>query len=72
MADGRTGFRIKLRDPDLYAQAVARILDDPVLEARLRANSAAMADNYTWAATASHLRRIYDTLASRVPLDCLT
>lgn len=69
--DGRTGFLIGGRDPALYAGAVARILDDPTLAARLSRRAVETAARYTWSSMARRLRRIYAELACRTPVDCL-
>ena len=68
---GRTGFRVSGRDSRDYAEAAARILDDPILAARLSANAVSGADAYTWTAMAARLRRVYDDLRIREPVDCL-
>ncbi len=68
---GRTGFRVGGRDSTDYAEATARILDDPMLASRLSANAASGAAAYTWTAMAARLRRVYDDLRVREPVDCL-
>lgn len=68
--DGRTGYLVDGRDPDRFASAVASVLDDPDLAARLGAAGAARARGYTWSTTAARLRRIYGDLALRTPVDC--
>jgi D-inositol-3-phosphate glycosyltransferase len=68
---GRTGFRVGGRDSSDFAEATARILDDPILASRLSANAASGADAYTWTAMAARLRRVYDDLRVREPVDCL-
>ena len=69
--DGETGFRVVGREPCHFAAATRRILDDPVLAKELSANADRMADGYTWSGTAERLRRTYDALSVRVPVDCL-
>ena len=69
--DGVTGFRVVGREPCHYAEATRRIIGDPVLAKELSANAARMAARYTWAGTAERLRRTYDDLSTRVPMDCL-
>jgi D-inositol-3-phosphate glycosyltransferase len=69
--DGVTGFRVEGREPCHYSEAANRILDDPLLAAEMSANAVSMASHYTWAGTAGRLRRIYDDLSVRVPVDCL-
>ncbi len=51
VADGETGL-LAGRDPDAFAAALARVLADPALAARLGAGGAARAaSQFTWAAT---------------------
>jgi D-inositol-3-phosphate glycosyltransferase len=68
---GRTGFRIPGRDPKDYAEATRRILDSPVLADELSRHAAAAAASYTWTTMAARLRRVYDDLRAREPVDCL-
>ena len=68
--DGRNGFRIAERDPALYTAAVRSILDDPALASSMARHGAEMAGRYSWTATAGRLRRIFEDLSARVPLDC--
>ena len=67
---GRNGFRIAERDPALYTAAVRSILGDPSLASSMARHGSEMAGRYSWTATAGRLRRIFDDLAVRVPLDC--
>ncbi len=68
--DGRNGFRITERDPALYTAAVRSILDDPMQASSMARHGAEMAGRYSWTATAGRLRRIFEDLSARVPLDC--
>lgn len=68
---GRTGLRVAGRDPRDYAKAVRTILDDSVLAERLARRGAEAASAYTWTSMAARLRRVYDDLSARVPVDCL-
>ncbi len=69
--DGRTGFRIPGRDPRDYAEATRRILESPVLADELSRQAADAATSYTWTTMAARLRRVYDDLGAREPVDCL-
>ena len=69
--DGVTGFRVEGREPCHYAKAAAQILDEPILAAEMSANAVKRARSYTWSGTAGRLRRVYDDLSARVPVDCL-
>jgi D-inositol-3-phosphate glycosyltransferase len=68
---GRTGFRIAGRDPRDYAEATRRILESPVLADELSRQAADAATSYTWTTMAARLRRVYDDLGAREPVDCL-
>jgi len=68
---GRTGFRILGRDPHDYAEATRRILDSPILADELSRCAADAAASYTWTTMAARLRRVYDDLGAREPVDCL-
>jgi D-inositol-3-phosphate glycosyltransferase len=68
---GRTGFRIAGRDPRDYAEATRRILESPVLADELSRQAADAATTYTWTTMAARLRRVYDDLGAREPVDCL-
>ena len=67
---GRSGLRIPERDPARYTEAVLAILEDPDLAESMARRGAEMAGQYSWTATAARLRRIFEGLAARVPLDC--
>jgi D-inositol-3-phosphate glycosyltransferase len=68
---GRTGFLVDSRDPERFAEAAARVLDDPVLARTMGAAGAARALTYTWSTTAGRLRRIYGDVTSRAPVECV-
>jgi D-inositol-3-phosphate glycosyltransferase len=63
--DGDTGFLIERRDPALFATALARILDDPLLAASMSVAAAERAKRYTWGFAAARLRRLYGDLTTR-------
>jgi D-inositol-3-phosphate glycosyltransferase len=63
--DGETGFLIAERDPAMYARAIARILDDPLLAASMAVAAAARAKRFTWGFAAARLRRLYADLTVR-------
>jgi D-inositol-3-phosphate glycosyltransferase len=68
---GRTGLRVPGRDPDDYAAAIERILDDPVFADTLSRRSEVAASAYTWTSMGGRLRRVYADLTERALVDCL-
>jgi D-inositol-3-phosphate glycosyltransferase len=68
---GRTGLRVPGRDPDDFAEAVERIIGDPIFAGRLSERAAEAATAYTWTSMAARLRRVYADLSERVPVDCM-
>ena len=66
---GRTGLRVPGRDPDDFAEAVERIIGDPIFAGRLSERAAEAATAYTWTSMAARLRRVYADLSERVPVD---
>lgn len=67
--DGVTGLLVPERDPALFADRIAKLLDDPIAAAEMSIEAAARARRYTWSTTAGRLRRAYADLASRVTLE---
>jgi D-inositol-3-phosphate glycosyltransferase len=67
--DGVTGFLVPERDPALFADRIAKLLDDPMTAAEMSIEAATRARRYTWSTTAGRLRRAYADLASRVTLE---
>ena len=69
--DGTTGYLIEERDSALYAEAINRILGDPVHQAALGAAASVRAERYPWSGLAGRLRRIYsDLVAANALVDC--
>lgn len=62
---GETGFLVAERDPRRFADAIARILDDPLLAASMSVAAAERASRYTWGFAAARLRRLYTDLTVR-------
>jgi D-inositol-3-phosphate glycosyltransferase len=62
---GVTGFLIQPREPGLFAEAIASVLDDPLLAASMSVAAAARAQRYTWGFAAARLRRLYTDLTVR-------
>lgn len=67
---GETGFLVPERDPMLFAKAIARILDEPMLRASMSHLSADRASSYTWGFAAARLRRLYADLTVRQLVAC--
>ena len=68
---GRTGLRVPGRDPDDFAEAVERIIGDPIVAGLLSERAAEAATAYTWTSMAARLRRGYADLSERVLVDCM-
>ena len=68
---GRTGLRVPGRDPDDFAEAVERIIGDPIFAGLLSERAAEAATGFTWTSMAARLRRVYADLSERVPVDCM-
>ena len=67
---GDNGFLVHDRDPQLYAQYIAKILDDPEQAASMGGRGAARARQYTWGFAAARLRRVYADLTVRELVAC--
>ncbi len=68
--DGRTGYLVEPSTPDAFARAVAAVLADPLLAARLSTASVVRARGYTWAHAARLLRATYEELAAERLVGC--
>ena len=68
--DGRTGRLVVGRDPDDYASAIAEILGNDVLRARMSVAAVERARRYTWGFAAARLRRLYGDLTVRELVTC--
>ena len=67
---GRTGFLVETRDPQAFASAIETLLDDRWRAAEMSVEAATKARNYTWGATATGLRHLYEELTSRALVEC--
>jgi D-inositol-3-phosphate glycosyltransferase len=65
---GVTGYLVDGREPSAYADLIDRVLreDSDVMRAQAVARSA----RYRWSIAAARLRRHYDDLAARAPVQC--
>lgn len=67
---GHTGYLVPDRDPAEFAGYVDRLLEDPLLAARLGAHGAERALRYTWSFAAARLRRVYSDVVARQRVEC--
>ena len=65
--DGENGLLVPERTPALFADRIARVLDDAALAARLRANARAPVLDYSWAANAARTLALYERLGAASP-----
>jgi len=67
--DGETGLLVAPDDPGALAGAIARLLDDPALRARLgAAGRERVINRFTWQVTAAGTEACYDALLEGKPL----
>jgi D-inositol-3-phosphate glycosyltransferase len=59
VCDGESGYLISGEDPDSYAAAIARILDDPESAARLSAGAVEHSAKFSWEASADKMIELY-------------
>jgi len=67
---GRTGFLVEDPTPERYADAVARIFDEPLLAERLSTGAVLRARQYTWRAAAGALVELHDELSVGRLVEC--
>ena len=67
---GASGFLVPNRDPELYAEHIAYILDNPDQAALMGHRGAARAKRYTWGFAAARLRRVYADVTVRELVAC--
>jgi glycosyltransferase involved in cell wall biosynthesis len=67
LADGRNGLLVPPDDPAALAAALRRLLDDPVLADRLRAQAFADVAAHTWAARAATVHEALERWAGHRP-----
>jgi D-inositol-3-phosphate glycosyltransferase len=68
--EGRTGFLVEDPTPERYADAVQRIVNEPLMAERLSTASVLRARRYTWRAAARALLDLHDELASARLVEC--
>ena len=67
---GESGFLVPERDPSAFARHVDAVLADAGLAQHLGRGGVRVARDYTWAATAGRLRRVYDDVSARSLVLC--
>lgn len=67
---GESGFLVPQRDPQVFAQYVNLLLDDPLMAADMGAKGALRSRRYTWSLAAARLRRTYADLTVRELVAC--
>ena len=67
---GRTGFVVEASDPDAFAAAVRKVLDDPLSSERMATAAVLRARGYTWRRSAALLRATYEELAVGSLVEC--
>ncbi|MDQ3737954.1 MAG: glycosyltransferase [Actinomycetota bacterium] len=68
--DGVTGLLVERRDPEHFAAALDRVLDDPAAAEAMGHAASERARAYTWGFTAARLRRVYADLSVRDRVMC--
>jgi D-inositol-3-phosphate glycosyltransferase len=59
VADGRSGLLVPGHDPRDYADAIARILDEPGLRASMSGAAREHAQRFSWRRTADETLEVY-------------
>ena len=62
---GDTGYLVADRTPAAFAEAISRIIDEPLRAQAMGAAAAVRASRYTWGFAAARLRRLYADLTVR-------
>jgi D-inositol-3-phosphate glycosyltransferase len=70
--EGASGLLVPHNDPAALASALAAVLDDPALRARIRQGAVEIAGRYAWPAVAAQILHVYERLAEgyRADLCC--
>jgi D-inositol-3-phosphate glycosyltransferase len=67
---GLTGYLVADRDPNLFAQYTAELLNNPALASAMSIAAAERGRRYTWSFAAARLRRVYTDITSRALVNC--
>jgi len=67
---GLTGYLVADRDPNMFAQYTAKLLNNPALASAMSIAAAERGRRYTWSFAAARLRRVYTDITSRALVNC--
>ncbi len=67
---GDSGFLVPGRDPEVFAEHLRTLLDDPALAATMGRRAALRSRQYTWGLAAARLRRLYADVTVRELVAC--
>ena len=67
---GLTGYLVADRDPEMFAQYTAELLNNPALASAMSIAAAERGRRYTWSFAAARLRRVYTDITSRALVNC--
>ena len=67
---GLTGYLVADRDPKMFAQYTAELLNNPALASAMSIAAAERGRRYTWSFAAARLRRVYTDITSRALVNC--
>jgi D-inositol-3-phosphate glycosyltransferase len=63
--DGENGLLVPERKPELFAERIRWVLDDPLLAGRIRGNARRAVEAYSWSTNAERTRALYAKLGAR-------
>jgi D-inositol-3-phosphate glycosyltransferase len=58
--DGKTGFRVKVNDPEALAKAIERLMDNEARRRRMGHSAACYAEDYSWQKVVDKLVGVYE------------
>ena len=64
--DEVTGFLLESHEPELYADRLRRLLEEPELSEQMGRRGTLLAQRFTWNRTADHLVDVYEEVAEPV------
>ena len=63
VSNGRTGYRVRARDPAALAAKITRLLTDEGLRRRIGQRASCWAEGFAWPRIADQIEAVYDELA---------